>query len=106
MAMVAVGIRLEREVWERHSAAAQTLGMPLSVYLRQRLDEVDRTGSALAELRSVVERTLAATAARSEPSPPLGMFVEMLYMLRILVGPQKSAMVQKEAERQGLAVWP
>jgi hypothetical protein len=99
MATVAVGIRLEREVWERHSAAAQSLGLPLSVYLRQRLDEQDRSEAALAEIRASIERGVAATAASR------GLLVELLLMLRQLAGPQRAGLAQKEVERQGLELW-
>src|SRR6266540_3165762 len=42
MATVTVGLRLRSEAWARHSGAAQSLGVPLSTYLRQRLDDQDR----------------------------------------------------------------
>jgi hypothetical protein len=103
MAMVAVGIRLEREVWERHSAAAHSLGVPLGVYLRQRLDEHDQATSVLADLKSLIERTVNATEGRSEI--PMGLLIEGLLILRQLAGPQRALMAQKEVERRGLESW-
>ncbi len=100
MAAVAVGIRLPREVWERHSAAAQSLGMPLSVYLRRLLDERERTATALAEIQA----SLARISGANLPALP-GILVEMLLILRQIAGPQRSGLAQKEAERQGLEVW-
>jgi hypothetical protein len=99
MATVAVGIRMEREVWERHSAAAQSLGIPLSVYLRRRLDEQDRATAALAEIQASLERSAAAATANR------GLLVEMLLVLRQLAGPQRSVIAQREVERQGLELW-
>ncbi len=105
MAKVAVGIRLEREVWERHSAAAQSLGLPLGVYLRGRLEEHDQTSSALGELKSLVERSASAAEEPSKAALPLALFIEVLLILRQLAGPQRSLMAQKEVERRGLDSW-
>ena len=35
----------------------------------------------------------------------LGTLVEVLFLMRTIAGPQKTAMVQKEVERRGLASW-
>ena len=103
MAKVAVGIRLEREVWERHSAAAHALGLPLGVYLRRRLDEHDQATSVLADLKSLAERSV--TAAERQSESPMGLFIEVLLILRQLAGPQRALMAQKEVERRGLESW-
>ncbi len=94
-----VGVRLSREAWARHSAAAQALGLPLSVYLRQRLDEKDSTAGALAAVELTLERRLASAEST------LGILVELLLLLRGIAGPQRSAMVSKEVERQRLKSW-
>ncbi len=99
VASVPVGIRLSREAWARHSAAAQALGLPLSVYLRERLDEKDSTAGALAAVQLTLERRLASAEST------VGILVELLLLLRGIVGPQRSAMVYKEVERQGLEPW-
>jgi hypothetical protein len=99
-----VGIRLEREVWERHSAAAQSLGVPLSVYLRRRLDEQDRTAVALAEIQASLARNAAGGPGANKPTES-GLLVEIVLILRQIAGPQKAVIAQKEVERQGLAVW-
>ena len=105
MATVPVGIRLSRETWARHSAAAQTLGVPLSVYLRQRLDEQERTAAALADLQAALERKAAAPPKSDEPALSSGLLVEMLLLLRQLAGPQRAGVAQKEVERRGLEAW-
>jgi hypothetical protein len=105
VATVPVGMRLARETWERHSAAAQLLGLPLGVYLRQRLEEQDRTATALAELRDSLERGVVAARSSAEPAGTRGLLVEMLLILRQLAGPQRAGIAHKEAERLGLQVW-
>jgi hypothetical protein len=106
MASVAVGLRLRREVWERHAAAAQTLGVPLSAYLRQRLDEQDLLAEELGALRAALERNAGSEATGGGPPPfAAGVLVELLLLLRILAGPQKAAVAQKEVERRGLETW-
>jgi len=102
---VPVGIRLPREVWVRHSAAAQALGLPLSVYLRQRLDKEDGTAVALAELQAALERQAAASPTRDEPRVSHGLLVELLLLLRQVAGPQRADLAQREVERRGLPVW-
>jgi hypothetical protein len=105
MASVPVGIRLSREVWARHSAAAQGLGLPLSVYLRQRLDAQDGTAAALAELQATLNGRAAAPAASNEPNISPGLLVELLLLLRQIAGPQRVGLAHKEVERRGLDVW-
>jgi hypothetical protein len=104
VASVPVGIRLSREAWARHSSAAQALGLPLSVYLRQRLDEKDSTAAALAALQLTLERRVAPPPG-NEPSISLGILVELLLILRQLAGPQRTGLAHKEVERLGLEVW-
>ena len=101
MATVAVGIRFEREVWARHSAAAQVRGLPLGAYLRQLIDEHERVAAALDELRASVERGVGEKRERELNAAVL----EMLLLLRAIAGPQKSAVMFKEVERQGLEPW-
>lgn len=105
VASVPVGIRLPREVWARHSAAAQELGLPLSVYLRRRLDREDSTAVALAELQAALERQAAAPPERGEAPASKGLFVELLLLLRQVAGPQRAGLAQREVERRGLPVW-
>jgi hypothetical protein len=105
MTTVLVGLRLCNEAWTRHAAAAQVLGLPLSTYIRQRLDEQDRTAAAVAELRGALERRAATEASKGEPALSPGVVVEVLLLLRVLAGPERATYVQKEVERRGLEVW-
>ncbi len=101
MATVAVGIRFERDVWARHSAAAQVRGLPLGAYLRQLIDEHERVTVALDELRAAVERGVGEKRERTLNAAVL----EMLLILREIAGPQRSRAAHKEVERQGHDPW-
>jgi hypothetical protein len=105
MTTVAVGLRLSREAWERHSAAAERLGIPFSTYLRQRLDEQDRLADEVAALRAELERRNPEPATGSSGSLPPGVAIEQLLLLRTIAGPQNANIVRKEVERRGLETW-
>jgi hypothetical protein len=105
MTTVAVGLRLSRESWERHSAAAERLGVPLSTYLRQQLDEQDHLADEVAALRAELERRTPGPATGGNGTIPPGVAIEQLLLLRTLAGPQKANVVQKEVERRGLETW-
>lgn len=89
MATVPVGMRLSTEMWARHSVAAQVLGVPLSVYLRQRLEEQDRTAATLAEIRSSLAHAAAGAEASGEAAISPSLLVEVVLLLRQLAGPQR-----------------
>ena len=98
-----VTLRLSSDAWTRFSIEAQARRVALATYLRQRLDEQDRLVAELA-IQAAAEQS---AAAREEPAgrqpPESGTLVEVLLLLRSIVGPQKSAMVHKEVERLGLS---
>jgi hypothetical protein len=106
MSSTHVSVRLSSDAWTRYSAEAQTRGVALGTYLRQRLEEQDRLVAELA-IRAATEQGAssreppASTASRSDS----GTLVEVLLLLRSLAGPQKSAVAQKEVERRGLSSW-
>jgi hypothetical protein len=106
MSSTHVSVRLSSDAWTRYSAGAQTRGVALGTYLRQRLEEQDRLVAELA-IRAATEQGAssreppASTASTSDS----GTLVEVLLLLRSLAGPQKSAVAQKEVERRGLSSW-
>ncbi|HTP28376.1 MAG TPA: hypothetical protein VMK12_22315 [Anaeromyxobacteraceae bacterium] len=102
MTTVAVGIRFEREVWARHSAAAQARGIPLGTYLRKLLDEREQVATALGELRASLERGVGNQEGNSAPPTSQAAILEMLLILRQLAGPQRAGVAQAEVHRQGL----
>ncbi len=100
MGSIQVTIRLSDEAWARYSAQAETRGVALSTYLRQRLERQDEFLDS--------ELALRARPAAPDPSPPpgpSGETVEMLLLLRVIAGPQNSRMIHAEVERQGFMVW-
>jgi hypothetical protein len=107
MTTVPVGLRLRGDAWERYSAAAQRLGLPLSTYLRQRLDDQDHFADELAALRAELGRKTTTSEPRADGAPAFapGLLVEMLLLLRMLAGPQKTTIAQKEVERREMSSW-
>jgi predicted DNA-binding ribbon-helix-helix protein len=101
MSTVSVGIRFERDVWARHSAAAQVRGLPLGAYLRQLIDEQERVATALDELRAAVERGVGEKRERVLEAAVL----EILLILRASAVPQNALMAQKEVGQRGFEPW-
>jgi hypothetical protein len=102
-----VSVRLSGGAWTRYSKEAQAKGMALATYLRRHLEEQDRMLAEIAALRATLEQStpVAAPAANATPSIGAGALVEVLLLLRSLVGPQKATVAQKEVERRGLETW-
>ncbi len=102
-----VHFRLNDQVFIRYSSQAQSQDMALGSYLRWRLEQQDQFLSAEAAMlkRSVAQASIAGPAEGATPSLPPGLFVEVLLLLRSLVGPQKANVAQKEVERRGLETW-
>ncbi|MFL0419560.1 hypothetical protein [Sphingomonas sp. 179-A 4D3 NHS] len=101
-----------------YTAQAEQRGVPLSTYLRERLERADRADEELSSIRaSLMELGDAVDELRRErpadghaspaPSQPAddAMAIETLLLLRGLAGPQKQQMVKAEVERQGLTPW-
>ncbi len=102
MASFHISVRLSHDAWKRYSAQAEIRDLPLGTYLRRRLELQDQTLATDLDLRA-----RPATPPEPESGPTShaalsGTLVEILYLLRSIVGPQRSAMVRKEIERQGL----
>ncbi len=107
MTTVPIGMRLPSEAWQRYSAAAQRLGLPLSTYLRQRLDDQDHLADELAALRAELQRKATTDEPKADGAPAFdpGLLVEMLLLLRMLAGPQNANVAQKEVERRKMKSW-
>ncbi len=96
-----VTIRLSDEAWAHYSGQAETRGIALSTFLRQRLEHQDEFLDSELALRA---RPTAAPEP-PHPPPPSGELVEILLMMRQLVGPQKAGIAHAEVERLGLESW-
>jgi predicted DNA-binding protein len=116
-----VSIRLTEGAWERLSTAAAEKGQPLSAYLRARLEQQETAVlGELGAIRQALERLSSGPppASPTQPQPSdalpegsadskqlLSAVLEMLLVLRQVVGPQKSDLAQKELQRRGIAPW-
>jgi hypothetical protein len=106
MASVHVTVRLDHGTWKRYSAQAEARGVALGTYLRRRLELQDQ--ALAAELDRPARGSDPAQPEKANPMPPpvaAGTLVELLYLLRTIAGPQKSAMASSEVARRGLESW-
>jgi hypothetical protein len=99
-----VSIRLSHDAWTRYAAQAEAHDLALGTYLRRRLEQQDEFIENELALRSRLTKTTTEAAAQ-KCSVPLGLLVEMLFLLRQLSNPQRSAMVNSEVRRLGLETW-
>lgn len=111
-----VNLRLGIDQKRQYEDDAVRRGMPLTTYLRRRLEQGDQVSEQLAELRRLIVDAQSGPAshedsrageAASDPSavPSTAMLVEVLLLLRSAVGEDKLRLVHGELRRQGLAVW-
>jgi hypothetical protein len=103
-----IKLRLSIERQHQYEEAAAARGMPLGTYLRQRLEEGDQVGEQLAELRRLIEdgsNEQHSPGNAGLSSAEAGMMVEMLLLLRSVVGGDKLQVAHGELRRQGLPVW-
>ena len=100
-----VSFRLSDDAWARYTAQAEAHDLPLGTYLRRRLEQQDEFIENELALRSRLTKTAASEAAAQECSVPIGLLVEMLFMLRQIVSPLNSKMAYSEVKRLGLDTW-
>lgn len=103
-----VVMRLTVEKRELYEAQAMAAELPLSTYLRNRLEREDAIMDELQMLRRAVERMKDQAPGDSQHRNGLqgmeGVVLEMLLTLRQLAG-AKNDLAQKEIARQGYEVW-
>ena len=109
-----VQVRLSLEKRLQYEDEAARRGLPLSTYLRKRLEDGDRINESLAALRimmvegfSNIESALdkGKSTQGSDKGFDYGMMVETVLSLRKIVKPLDMNMIHKELKRQGLKVW-
>jgi hypothetical protein len=104
----AIPLRLtleKRELYEAQAAAAE---LPLSTFLRNRLERDDLLLDEVQMLRRAMERLAdrapGAASGTAHGADMTAVWLEMLLTLRQLGG-AKSGLAQKELERQGFELW-
>lgn len=82
--------------------------MPLSSYLRQRLEEQDYLLDSMERIRREIFGFMAyggEPGRRHSDADSHGIMLEVLLLLRTIAGPQRQYAVSAEVERQGYPVW-
>ncbi len=102
MASFHISVRLSHDAWKRYSAQAEVRDLPLGTYLRRRLELQDQALATDLDLGARPTTSPEPERGTTSPAAVRGTLVEILLLLRSIVGPQRSAMVRKEIERQGL----
>lgn len=104
----AIPLRLTVEKRELYEAQAMAAELPLSTYLRNRLEREDAVLDELQMLRRAVERMADRAPGETQGGDGLqgmgGVLLEMLLTLRQLAG-AKNDLAQKEIARLGYDVW-
>lgn len=100
-----------------YAAEAESRGIGLAAFIRDRLDQTDRVADELASIRAamidmgetmdelrdqVAERLVAPTQETQDTGEPSAIEIETLLLLRVLSGSQDRQMITAEIERQGL----
>lgn len=100
-----------------YAADAESRGIGLAAFIRDRLDQTDRVADELASIRAamidmgetmdelrdqVAERLVAPTQETQDTGEPSAIEIETLLLLRVLSGSQDRQMITAEIERQGL----
>ncbi|WP_310667214.1 hypothetical protein, partial [Burkholderia multivorans] len=111
-----IKLRLDVQKQYQYEEEAAALGLPLSTYLRQRLERGDDVAGQLGELRRAIADidkrdpsagSQAQPVMRSEGGDKLstGLLVELVLLLRSIVPADKLNVVHGELRRQNLPVW-
>lgn len=109
-----VQVRLSLEKRLQYEDEAAQRGLPLSTYLRKRLEDGDRINESLAALRIMLVEGFSNIEAAldkgkhtqgSDKGFDLGMMVETVLSLRKIIKPLDMNMIHKEVKRQGLKIW-
>jgi hypothetical protein len=108
--MTVVSIRLSEAAVARYQALADQVWpspIPLSTYLKRRLEKGDAIAEHLDSLRLDI-RDLAIDIGRGngrDGSHADSVAIETLLLLRAVANPQHVRMVQAELQRQGITPW-
>lgn len=97
-----IKLRLHPEQQRQLRQEAAARGMSFGAYLRARLEQSDGLGQQFIALRRLIEDGKRSTA---QSATDASMMIEMLLLLRSVVGGDKLRIVHGELRRHGLPVW-
>ena len=97
-----INVRLSAKQQRQYEAEASRLNMPLASYLRERLEANENIFEEIASLRRPVDR--AATTLENN-SDNEAIILEILFLLRQMVQPEKMRIAHNELTRLGYNVW-
>jgi hypothetical protein len=103
-----VTIRLSLEKRAIYEAHAREKNVPLGSYLKQKLEYSDDIGEEISELHLALEQVAALqqkSGGGSKGSNEVGLFLEILFLLRLISQPSKVQMAQAEIKRRGFEIW-
>ena len=104
-----IKLRLSPEQLFIYESEAAYLNKSLNSYLRDRLEKADDVLIELQQLRHLLEHLPASSPASSVEANAVqrdqGTLLEILLLLRLLAGPEKMLMVQKELQRLKIPFW-
>jgi len=106
-----IPLRLNEEKKARYEAAAALLDVPLSTYLRKRLESEDEASEMIENLSRQVatlqltleDKTLGHQGDFSAGG--MNILLEILLLLRLGSKPDNRKMVESEIKRYGLDIW-
>lgn len=102
-----IRLRLPEQTHLFYKAQAALHHLPLSTYLRQRLEEQDKSQQQLEVLEqqlTKIEKSIVHDGS-SPSSDSIFLLYEIILLLRTIVNPGNRRMVHSELERQGIPVW-
>lgn len=117
----AIKVRLTEGQAARYAAEADSLGVAISTYIRERLVAADNRTEELAGIRDALielgdtvdelraqgggNRQIEASQESPGTAEPSAVQIETLMLLRAIASPEKLRMIRGELDRQGIESW-
>lgn len=117
----AIKVRLREGQAAIYAAEAESRGVGISTYIRERLEEADSRREELASIRAALIElgnkvdelrdqcvgtgNNANAQVQTEPATPTAVQIETLMLLRAIASPEKLRMIRGELDRQGIEMW-
>jgi len=117
----AIKVRLTEGQAVRYAAEADSRGVAISTYIRERLEAADNRSEELAGIRDALvelgdtvdelraqsgdNRQIEASQNAPSTAEPSAVQIETLMLLRAIASPEKLRMIRGELDRQGIESW-